>query len=680
MNELFENVEAGAERSVLENYFQELEDYTHYHFKREEALMIESCPSAEYEKQIRRHQKQHQYFIRKIPELKEKLLTSGSKEVSFEILDFLLHWLIDHIINEDLSLTQCFITPAAGENRKNRRFFQRLAERINARFPLSRRVFFLIFIPMLLVGILTAYLSWQTYRQYTYLSEVGKVSDTFVGLNRLINTLQRERGLSSGYLASDGQRFAKELQQQRVKTDTIINRCVQRLKCISEQADASSLVRRLEALAEIRDEIDAKEITVETNIDYYSLLIESIIEIIKKTGNRYFLEGNDDSHASLLMLMYLKENDGLLRSEGASILSSSSRDISRFKRLLILKEAYFKSFQLLATQKLLAGVLAIEHSENSETIKRMEKVILAPRARIDFSADQWFAKMSTHIDAYEKVIEGILKNLQKEASRLKEKEIVDMAAVWLFLLFFILLTAVISYALKESILQPVVSLTEALQRLSKGDKVFKPNHYPQNDAIGKMIDAYNDLRKSLIRADFAAMLLEMQERKTQKYEELAYLDPLTGILNRRKYNEILRREFLNARHAEPVCVLILDLDHFKTVNDRYGHDIGDKVLIAFSETIAKAIRADDVFARIGGEEFALVFIGTAKETAMKIAEKLLRTVENMDLSHVHEGLNLTVSIGLACSCERYDTVEAMIKSADYRLYEAKRNGRNRVKG
>ncbi len=679
INDLFEEVESDADKTVLEHYFEELESYTHYHFEREEKLMKARCASEVYEEQIGRHLEQHRYFVGKIPALKTRLLGTDSKAVSLEILDFLLHWLIDHIIYEDLLLTQCFIGPLAKE--KHHGILDRSSVWFAARFPFSTRVFLLVFIPLLILAGVSGYLGWQTYRQYHYLDEVQNVSSAFVGLNRLINALQRERGLGTGYLASKGSRFKAALCKQRAETDAVLEGCRIDLERLDgNKIGCLSLFEQLDSLDEVREEIDNREISVEANIDYYSLLIEHIIEIIKKSGYRYFYNAEENAHAPLLMLMYLKENEGLIRSEGALLLSSGSvsRDLGKFDHLLILGEAYFKSTQLLASQELLAKLLALENSPAAEEVARMQDAIRS--GKVDFSADKWFAEMSEHIDAYEKLIERILDRVQKRATALKSHELAVLIVMAVLLLLIVAVTILFSYVLRESILRPIVSVTDALRRLSRGEKVFTPIRYRQDDPIGEMITAYNMLRQSLIKADFAAMLLEMQEKKAMKYAEMAFLDPLTGLLNRRKYSEILFQEFVKAKTGETVCLLMLDLDRFKQVNDTYGHDTGDKVLQMFAHTVKRTVRSEDLFARIGGEEFALVVTGTSKDSVMKIAQKILKTVEEMDLSGIRSDLHLTVSIGVACSDEGFETLDAMIKRADHRLYEAKRAGRNRVRG
>ncbi len=133
---------------------------------------------------------------------------------------------------------------------------------------------------------------------------------------------------------------------------------------------------------------------------------------------------------------------------------------------------------------------------------------------------------------------------------------------------------------------------------------------------------------------------------------------------------------LAQRKGQPLSFLMLDLDRFKSINDKYGHHIGDLALKFLSEVIKKTIRGSDIFGRVGGEEFALVFDEDV-HGAMDMAERLRQEIENIIVATPQGELNFTASIGLA-QLKEYDTVDSMLKKADVALYSAKEAGRNRV--
>lgn len=175
--------------------------------------------------------------------------------------------------------------------------------------------------------------------------------------------------------------------------------------------------------------------------------------------------------------------------------------------------------------------------------------------------------------------------------------------------------------------------------------------------------------------------------RLKRYEDQlrasALVDGLTGIANRRRLNEILDLEWRRARRsAEPVSVILADVDHFKLYNDRYGHLEGDACLQRVSGTIARSIRRPgDLAARYGGEEFACVLPATDREGAVHLAEVIRTAVLNERMPHADSpvGPCVTVSIGVASMVPGEGVVPAdLLKRADDMLYQAKRAGRNRV--
>lgn len=166
----------------------------------------------------------------------------------------------------------------------------------------------------------------------------------------------------------------------------------------------------------------------------------------------------------------------------------------------------------------------------------------------------------------------------------------------------------------------------------------------------------------------------------QRNKELASHDDLTGVLNRRAFMQALSHERARTlRTGEQFAVALLDIDHFKSVNDRFGHQAGDAVLKTFCEVIENAaIRATDRLGRLGGEEFMVLLVSVAGNAAARVvAERVRETVAGYDWSRVAPGLSLTTSLGVAVF-EPDDTVETLVARADRALYAAKEAGRNRA--
>lgn len=162
--------------------------------------------------------------------------------------------------------------------------------------------------------------------------------------------------------------------------------------------------------------------------------------------------------------------------------------------------------------------------------------------------------------------------------------------------------------------------------------------------------------------------------------ELANLDPLTGAWNRRKFDEQLARENArSARTGRPYALLVLDLDHFKSVNDRLGHKGGDESLIHFTRIVRDSLRETDLLARLGGDEFCVLIPDTSAEMAHALGRRIARTVRDTPLLHGGEAIRLSCSIGIAAwSPETSAQPDAALSRADDALYSVKSAGRNGI--
>jgi diguanylate cyclase (GGDEF)-like protein len=173
-------------------------------------------------------------------------------------------------------------------------------------------------------------------------------------------------------------------------------------------------------------------------------------------------------------------------------------------------------------------------------------------------------------------------------------------------------------------------------------------------------------------------LLLCKERDDRRLEELATRDGLTGLLNRRAFFE--RTELartLSARLHKPLALMMLDIDHFKRLNDRFGHAAGDEALCVFARTVGAGLRDHDIVARLGGEEFALVMPGTSLSGAVQAAERVRAAVAAAPVLADGQPYALTVSIGVVLVAER-EQLNGALARADQALYAAKSGGRNRV--
>jgi diguanylate cyclase (GGDEF)-like protein len=182
-----------------------------------------------------------------------------------------------------------------------------------------------------------------------------------------------------------------------------------------------------------------------------------------------------------------------------------------------------------------------------------------------------------------------------------------------------------------------------------------------------------------IASSFAFLLMH-KERADRETYELATTDSLTGVYNRRTFKELAEPQLSRSRRARmPVSLLVLDLDHFKRINDTYGHLAGDDVLKAFARLVSQCLRKEDLLARYGGEEFVVLLPGDSQTAAAAIAERIREEVSAGPFDANGHLVRVTVSIGIASEAgDTLPSLEAMLGRADEALYKAKRDGRNQV--
>jgi two-component system cell cycle response regulator len=220
---------------------------------------------------------------------------------------------------------------------------------------------------------------------------------------------------------------------------------------------------------------------------------------------------------------------------------------------------------------------------------------------------------------------------------------------------------------------PLLLIAEPEQR----DRILRGFDLGANDWLLRPLDANelcararNQIRRKFyqdrLRADLGSAL------------EMALTDPLTGFYNQRYLMRHLRG-LLAGGQPNGIAVMMVDVDHFKAINDRYGHSVGDMALKAVADTLRNRTRVLDSIARYGGEEFVVVMPGAGSHDAMRAAERLRSSIERMPF-HAEPGVAhaLTVSIGVSMTDSPLMTPEQLLQAADHAMYQAKRAGRNRV--
>jgi two-component system cell cycle response regulator len=229
---------------------------------------------------------------------------------------------------------------------------------------------------------------------------------------------------------------------------------------------------------------------------------------------------------------------------------------------------------------------------------------------------------------------------------------------------------------------PIIMLTvrgelqERVEGLNIGADDYLPKPFADEELDARIFAA---LRVKATEHELKRRNSELQSM-LHHVEALAITDPLTGLFNRRRFDDVLKREFaVTKRYATALSCLMVDVDHFKRINDLYGHDAGDRVLSGVASRLSARLREVDTAARFGGEEFAVLLPQTPKQGAMIVAERIAGVVRRDHFEFADGSASVTVSVGVADSRDVTGSApEALIKAADTALYLAKSRGRDQV--
>jgi len=222
---------------------------------------------------------------------------------------------------------------------------------------------------------------------------------------------------------------------------------------------------------------------------------------------------------------------------------------------------------------------------------------------------------------------------------------------------------------------PVIMLTTVADQKHKVDGL-------ENGANDYLVKPYDGL-ELVARAKVQLRIKKRREELQKTHRDLSsqnITDPLTQIMNRRGMMETLEREYNRSRRKKyPLSLALFDIDHFKQVNDTFGHPVGDMVLKLLAETAQLDLRGYDSVARYGGEEFVLILPDTEAESAFMVCDRLRARIENLTFNETPAPLRVTVSMGIStCPANGTASIEQLLNSADANLYKAKNSGRNQV--
>ena len=244
------------------------------------------------------------------------------------------------------------------------------------------------------------------------------------------------------------------------------------------------------------------------------------------------------------------------------------------------------------------------------------------------------------------------------------KNVNDNITFMYTIMFMVILSTLLTYiAVRKKILEPVDKMRQTILDYDAGNDVkeFESN----NDEIGLMIKEFFAMKKML-------------DDDYNELGKLSFIDSLTGAFNRDAFFEIAEKQYkLATRNEKPFSIIIFDIDHFKKVNNDFGHAIGDEVLKDFVSNVTHQIRASDLFARFGGEEFILMLPDTDQVGAISLARKIRLYIEINPFKNANSTIPITISLGVS-TLKEVSTLHDLIHKASDALSHAKETGRNKV--
>lgn len=693
----------------IEEIFAELETYVIIHFSREERLL----EKVGY-KDLNKHKASHQKFIEKLPQLKRKWLTGDNDICCEEITSFLNNWLVEHIFKEDfdyigalqsndspevqgLKNTESSTPHSPSSHLENNSLLAKFSYFFSQKTKLNKRLFLIAFIPVfgvLLLSLMVIQDNYQAYKNKTLLLSLNNI---IMQVDNVSHSLQSERGLSSGVVSSNIENLKDALFKQRLVTDQAVTKLLTLMENEidpSVQKNIQSYFEQvrlgLKELAVHRQHLDDQSESFTEVHRAYTLLIKQLLSISENLTDIDMNSPLANNISAINSMLIFKEYMGQIRAIGMNKLHDNSSDIYSHLEISLLVGKQLHALRVFKSSVNEQQIKACaDFCNETEYVAMLKQTFfyMMNNYTVDEKSQYWFDFMSGKIDEL-KVFTGTLTlNFKNTVAAESQSLRLQYLAILFILSFFLLGMILFSSILNFSIINPIRHITHALNSMSKGDLTIYFNHVSIDDEIGSIQIACEELRRKLLQVGIFESVVDNQKkeiahRKSQqkRFEVLAFTDALTGAVNRHQFDHVLNEEISCAnRDQQDLSILMLDIDYFKKINDTYGHGVGDDVLIVFYNACKKAVRSNDVVARIGGEEFVIVLPKTNVQSAYQFAERLRKNIENLDITIDDNIVKLTTSIGVSqWQKDVFSSAEDFVSDADRLLYKAKNQGRNRV--
>ncbi|WP_324170904.1 EAL domain-containing protein [Sulfurimonas sp.] len=620
------------------------------------------------------------------------------------------------------------------------------------------KILFLFLVP--LISILYLSLSFISIK-YNNLNESTTHKFSAYATNiftNLIHDLQKERGLSSGYIAFPDKNSKNKLLSQHKQTDKSYKKLLSLIKLISDKEELlqkeirdknDPLVKKnilyLNELKNVRKKILDNSFKFDEQFKYYSKLNEKLmqsIEVLTMVINKY---SNDNN--ALYEIQLLKEDAGRERAIIYNQLNSNKFEyMLQIKFLQSQQKHEHEEFMLNASTSSIFIYNSILTKQNEEELNILRKSFLS-KSLDSNDAKKWFKVTTFRIDMLEKISTKILSKYTSQSEDLYSNALFTLfIVILLWLLSIISLVSLATILIKkiqkenENIADLkmfahtfnshqaititdangiIIKVNDAFTRITgysasevigKNPRILKSMKHEENfykkmwtDLISKgewNDDIYNKRKNSEIYLErlsitaikdnnnitthYLAQFIDVTDIKEaqEKAQHQADHDFLTGLVNRKYLLQRLNEELVKAiRHNFLHAFLFIDLDAFKNINDTYGHDIGDKLLIEVSKRLKSILREEDIVARISGDEFAVVILNIDKETpeaAKDVKEICTKIINKLNKTFIfnEQKLNISASIGVKLFPDDKVGIPEIMTNADAAMYQAKSQGKN----
>lgn len=491
-------------------------------------------------------------------------------------------------------------------------------------------------------------------------------------ISAVVHELQKERGASAGFIGAKGGAFASPLDAQRRETDAALGRLRDTLAAFDAKAYGADFVRRLEAqrsrlgeLAGVRTKVSDFSMPMGEMAGWYTTTIGGLLDVIGTMGTLSQDADITRSITAYIAFLQAKERAGIERAMGSNGFSAGAFAPAVYQRYvgLIAEQTAFQSlFRAFAAPELISALDGVLAAPAAKEVDRMRAIALeSPQTGSTggVAGADWFKTITAKIDGLKGVEDLTAAALLKQAKAAEANAFQAFLTTLAVVVLLLAATAGLVTIVVRGITRPIAMLTRDMGLLAQGDRTVSIDGVERGDEIGAMSRAVQVFKDAMIAND----------RLQEELNHHATHDPLTGALNRRAFALLAEKQMAQAaRTGRPLAVLMMDLDHFKRINDTLGHSGGDATLCRFVAVAGDVLRAEDVLCRFGGEEFVALLPHAEAAQAVAAAERLR-------LAFAATGA--TVSIGVA-SLRPGEDLEDLLRRADAALYDAKRAGRDRT--